>query len=168
MIENNTDNENEHILMTKKKRYEIHMELRKKQLPNLDLSLKLRSVDIHRIAQYLDNSIFDIEGCALWTGYVTNEKNKKKGTYVNFYFKNKKKVALHRLIYVNYKDNLTDNEYLKYSCNNKGMCCNINHMIKFEYISNDVENDKKMKEDIEKSVKKNRINNNFKNKIVIY
>lgn len=171
MIENNIDDENEHIVLSKKRHYEIHMELKKRQLPDLPLSIKLRTVDIHRISQYINNSIFDAEECALWSGYVTNEKNKKKGTYVNFYFKNKKKVALHRLIYVNYKDSLTDNEYLKYSCNNKGMCCNINHMIKFGYISNDTDKANDIIEKVDKPVKKitkNRLNEDFKDKIVIY
>ena len=27
-------------------------------------------------------------------------------------------------------DNLEDYEYIKYTCNNKGICCNINHMYK--------------------------------------
>lgn len=63
---------------------------------------------------------------------MTNKNNKKKGSYVNFYF-NKKKVALHRLLYLNYVDELDSQEYLKFTCNNPGKCCNINHLSKFKY-----------------------------------
>jgi hypothetical protein len=44
----------------------------------------------------------------------------------NFYF-NGKKVALHRLLYNNFLGDLDDSEYLKYNCENKGKCCNLNH-----------------------------------------
>jgi hypothetical protein len=48
---------------------------------------------------------------------------------VNFYF-NGKKCALHRLLYVNFRGKLNDNDYLYFNCNNKGKCCNINHFSK--------------------------------------
>ena len=58
--------------------------------------------------------------------------NMHKGTYINFYFKNKK-VALHRLLYSNYVSPLTIHEYLKFSCENKGVCCNVTHYKKYKY-----------------------------------
>ncbi len=93
---------------------------------------KLSTQDIQRITKNLNNSIFDIIDCSIWKGYITNINNKNRGTYINFYFK-KKKVALHRLLYNNYIMQLSNNEYIKYTCKNKGKCCNINHMKKFEY-----------------------------------
>ena len=58
--------------------------------------------------------------------------NSNKGTYVNFYFRNKK-VALHRLLYSNFVAPLDSSEYLKFNCDNKGICCNINHYEKYKY-----------------------------------
>lgn len=125
------------IKKKKIKQTERELELKKRQLKNIPISKKLRPNDLHRIAQHTENSIFDEEKCCIWTGYVTNLKNKKKGTYINFYFRDKKKVALHRLLYANFKGDIEDKDYIKYSCSSKGKCCNINHMIKFEYNIND-------------------------------
>lgn len=110
-------------------------ELLIKQLKNISPSKKLSYNDIIRISKFLNVSIFDKEKCSLWNGYVTNEKNKTKGTYINFYF-NKKKIALHRLLYINYIGDISNEEYIKYSCENKGKCCNINHMKKYTYNKN--------------------------------
>ena len=49
----------------------------------------------------------------------------------------KKKIALHRLLYINYIGYVSTNEYIKFSCPNKGKCCNINHMKKYLYCNND-------------------------------
>ena len=79
-----------------------------------------------RICKNLKKSIFNKDdNCALWNGYITNNKNGKQ--YINFYFK-KKKVALHRLLYMNYIGYVNSNEYLKLSCKNCGKCCSINHI----------------------------------------
>lgn len=127
------------IKISKKKQMERERELKSKQLQNVPSSKKLRPGDIHRIVQHTDTSIFDEDKCCLWTGYITNLKNKRKGTYINFYFRDKKKVALHRLLYANFKGDISSKDYIKYSCANKGKCCNINHMVKFEYNSNEKE-----------------------------
>ena len=106
-------------------------ELLSHQLKKVDGFKKLSFSDITRIAKYLDKSIFDTDECVLWKGYVTNCKNKSKGVYINFYFK-QKKYALHRLLYLNYIGSLYDDEYLKFTCPNKGMCCNLKHFKKFD------------------------------------
>jgi len=102
------------------------------QRPCIGNDKKLKKSDIKRISNYITESIFDDHNCTLWQGYVTNKNNKKKGSYVNFYF-NKKKVALHRLLYLNYVGDLDSHEYLKFTCNNQGNCCNIHHLSKFKY-----------------------------------
>ncbi len=51
---------------------------------------KLSTQDIQRITKNLNNSIFDINDCSIWKGYITNINNKNRGTYINFYFKKKK------------------------------------------------------------------------------
>ena len=110
-------------------------ELINKQLKNISVERKLHNRDLRRIIKYIDSSIFDEENCCMWNGYVTNETNLKRGTYVNFFFRNKK-VALHRLLYDNFVGHLGDEYYLKFSCDENstdGKCCNINHMIKYKY-----------------------------------
>lgn len=107
-------------------------ELLKKQITGIPLDKKLSYNDIKRISKFIKSSVFDKKKCSIWNGYITNENNNSKGTYINFYF-NKKKIALHRLLYINYIGVLSDNEYLKFSCENKGKCCNINHLKKYSY-----------------------------------
>jgi hypothetical protein len=107
-------------------------ELLKKQIVGIPTDKKLNYNDIKRISKFITSSVFEKKKCSLWNGYITNENNNSKGTYINFYF-NKKKIALHRLLYINYIGDLSDNEYLKFSCENKGKCCNIHHMKKYTY-----------------------------------
>lgn len=110
-----------------------------RQLQNIPVNRRLLCRDLLRIAKYIPNSIFDGDKCCIWTGYITNNCSQKKGTYINFFFR-RKKVALHRLLYENFVGNLGDNCYLKFTCSdeeNKGKCCNINHMVKFRYNETD-------------------------------
>ncbi len=152
----NTDNYDNNILL---------IELLKKQLKNIQNDKKLSYNDIKRISKFLVNSIFDENKCCIWNGYITNEKNQSKGTYINFYF-NKKKIALHRLLYINYIADINNDEYLKFTCENKGKCCNIYHMKKFNYNKNMIKsnlinssNDDDSKNNI------NNLNNNLNNNI---
>lgn len=131
----------------------IFKELAAKQIKNISSNKKLQVNDIKRIARKINTSIFDESKCALWNGYITNINNACKGTYVNFYFR-KKKVALHRLLYSNFVGDLNDDEYLKFNCENKGKCCNIYHMNKFKYNTNDI-NLKQDETSIDYSTKKN-------------
>jgi hypothetical protein len=110
------------------------------QLKNINPQKKLSYCDIQRISKFLKASIFG-NTCSLWTGYITNDKNINKGVYINFYY-NKKKIALHRLLYANYVGEISDKEYIKYNCVNKGKCCNIHHMSKFTYKKNNIVNSK--------------------------
>src|SRR5579875_96341 len=111
---------------------EIFKELIQRQLPNIPIQWKLGINDIKRICKYINTSIFDKKNCCIWNGYVTNFNNSVKGSYINFYFRNKK-VALHRLLYSNFVEPLGTDEYLKFNCPNKGRCCNINHYDKYKY-----------------------------------
>jgi hypothetical protein len=104
----------------------------KRQLESVPSDRKLQSKDIMRICKNIDISIFDKHSCSMWRGHVTNMNNLNKGRYVNFYFR-RKKVALHRLMYINFVGELKDDEYLKFNCDNKGICCNIHHLKKFKY-----------------------------------
>jgi hypothetical protein len=113
-------------------RNSIFKELITTQLRAVPARWRLNIGDIKRICKYIDTSIFSTDDCCLWNGYITNMNNTHKGTYVNFYFK-KKKVALHRLLYSNYVSPLGINDYLKFSCENKGICCNVTHYKKYKY-----------------------------------
>ena len=105
----------------------LFQELITNQRQDCNLNKKLSLQDIKRVSKNITKSIFDNNECSLWKGYVTNKSNEVKTSYINFYFRHRK-VALHRLLYENYVSNIPDNQYIKYSCKNKGICCNINHM----------------------------------------
>lgn len=110
---------------------------------------RLEKSDICRMCKYIDDDIFDSDECILWSGYLTSS-NKGKSQYVNFYLKGKK-LALHRILYINFIDELQDYQYVKYICRNAGKCCNINHFYKV-----DKENDKEEK--IESKIKIPKLN----------
>lgn len=110
-------------------------ELNSNQLRHIRPDRRLVYRDLCRVSKYISSSIFDDDNCCIWDGYVTNAKNTKKGTYINFFFRNKK-VALHRLLYENFVGPLGDDYYLKFSCDgqeNRGRCCNVKHMMKYKY-----------------------------------
>jgi hypothetical protein len=132
---------------------EILIELLGKQLKNVPIDKKFKYSDLKRLCKYIKSSIFDESNCSLWSGYVTNSNKNDKGLYINFYFKGKK-AALHRLIYLNFVDELTDNEYLKFTCPNKGKCCNIYHLKKFNYIPKSIKDLTQKTQNVEKNVDK--------------
>jgi hypothetical protein len=109
----------------------------KNQRSNIPFDKKMSYSDLKRISKYLNMSIFNNDECVLWSGYITTIKHDDTKSYINFYY-NGKKFALHRLLYINYINDLNDSEYIKFSCCNKGKCCNINHFYK---VKNDNEND---------------------------
>ncbi len=105
----------------------LFQELIKRQRKDCRECKRLSLHDFKRISKNLKTSIFDASNCSLWEGYITNKNQKLKSKYINFYFRHRK-VALHRLLYENYVSEIQDNQYIKYSCECKGICCNINHM----------------------------------------
>jgi hypothetical protein len=133
-INENIENDENHKIMDFKSN-DFLKELLINQLKNINPNKKLNYGDMKRISKFLTNSIFHETDCSLWNGYVTNEKNQTKGTYINFYF-NKKKIALHRLLFINYIGEISNKEYIRFTCENKGKCCNINHMKKYSYNRN--------------------------------
>jgi hypothetical protein len=117
---------------------DLFKELINKQIEDIPSHWKLGINDMRRICKYIKTSIFDPTECCIWNGYITNMNNSTKGTYVNFYFQNKK-VALHRLLYSNFVAPLDSNEYLKFNCEHKGICCNVNHYEKYKYTKTQAE-----------------------------
>ena len=94
----------------------------------------LSEKDLRRIYARTGGIMNDNNECIIWKGYITHNKI----DYINFYF-NGRKCALHRILYINFKGKLNDNDYLEYICpdkSNKGKCCNINHIVKKRNIKN--------------------------------
>lgn len=138
------------------------IELINKQRTDVDLSKKLDIKDLHRICKNLNGSIFSSDNnCCLWCGYVTNISNSNT-RYINFFFK-KKKYALHRLLYENFIGDINKSEYLRFTCDNKGVCCNLNHIKK---IGKDKTNNEP--EELEACKKDIVIEENSKNKKKLY
>jgi hypothetical protein len=127
----------------------ILLELIQNQLKIVPNDKKLLYNDLKRINKYINTSIFSQE-CSIWQGYITAIKHDERHSYINFFFR-KKKYALHRLLYINYIGDLSDSEYLKFNCVNKGKCCNINHFYKNKKTTNDqiIENTNTPKDTIE-------------------
>ena len=97
-----------------------YKKLLERQIEN---SMKLNEKELKRIIKYTNGDIFG-EDCVIWKGYITQNKS----CYVNFFYRGRK-VALHRILYLNFIGELEDNTYLKYICDNSGMCCNVNHIV---------------------------------------
>lgn len=131
---------------------DIYVELIEKQLHYVPENWKLSINDMKRVCKYIETSIFDKNECCVWGGYITNMHNSNKGTYVNFYFKNKK-MALHRLLYSNFVSPLHPTEYLKFNCENKGICCNVNHYEKYKYSKSSKVKSKPTQKDSKKDIK---------------
>jgi hypothetical protein len=140
-LQNDQNENNEWIEGYNKNINNILLLLIKNQRSNIPFDKKLSYTDLKRISKYLNASIFNNDECVLWSGYITTIKHDENKSYINFYY-NGKKFALHRLLYINYINDLNDSEYIKFNCCNKGKCCNINHFYK---VKND--NDISIKED---------------------
>ena len=113
--------------MGKISKNKILVELINNQLDDIENKKKLDVKSLQRISRNIEDSLFG-DKCVIWQGYIRYIESTNVH-YVNFFF-NGKKHALHRLLYLNFIGDVKSNEYLKYSCPNKGKCCNINHIYK--------------------------------------
>ncbi len=113
--------------MGKISKNKILVELINNQNDDIDNDKKLDVKSLQRISRNVETSLFGND-CVFWQGYITYIQSTDVH-YINFFF-NGKKHALHRLLYLNFIGDLKKNEYLKYKCDNKGKCCNINHILK--------------------------------------
>src|SRR5271168_4604257 len=109
---------------------ELFEELLSKQLKDVPSDRKLRYLDLKRICKFVSTSVFDKKTCSIWSTYVADNTNNNNisntnasNIHINFYY-NKKKMSLHRLLYINFIGNIDDTEYIKFTCVNKGKCCN--------------------------------------------
>jgi hypothetical protein len=135
----------------------IYGELIKNQLSGINLNKKLALLDLKRLSENLNKNIFGDE-CSLWDGAITNLNTNKKA-YISFFY-NSKKIALHRLLYINFVDELNDNEYIKFLCTNAGKCCCLKHFKKVGTKNKEKKNDTNIKSfDPPKLENTNNINN---------
>lgn len=111
---------------------QIIADMIRNQLCDVASDKRLTHMDFQRIVRYVNTNIFVPGVCSLWQGYVTDRKMKNKGSYINFYFR-KKKVALHRLLYLNFLGPLAEDEYVTFKCCNKGHCCSVYCLEKHRY-----------------------------------
>lgn len=147
------------------------VELINNQLDDMENKKRLDVKSLQRISRNIEDSLFG-DKCVIWQGYITYIESTNVH-YVNFFFHGKKH-ALHRLLYLNFIGDVKSNEYLKYSCPNKGKCCNINHIYKInskktlDLEKNTSENSEKCSDDNlkenKKSVKKSLDNKKSKKK----
>jgi len=129
---NNNNNNNNNNNTNQLSKNQILINMIQSQRKDLPYKIRLDMDDINRIVHNINTNPFSDSECCLWTGYITtNEEAKTK--YINFYFKHHK-IALHRLLYVNYIGDLENNSYLKFTCKNKGICCNIKHIEKSHHM----------------------------------
>ena len=87
ILDNKLNNKNNYLL-----------EMIRNQRKDIPFGMKLYLNDLKRIVEFIPCSIFT-EECCLWKGYITNINNNKKGTYINFYYKKKKKSFASFIIY---------------------------------------------------------------------
>ena len=105
---------------------ELLTELTIKQKKNINISVLLSYLDLKRISNNIDKTIFGKE-CVIWKGYIHSYKD---NYYINFFYKGTKKV-LSQLLYYNFIGKLSEKEYIRNTCVSGGKCCNINHYKKF-------------------------------------
>jgi hypothetical protein len=150
--------------MGKISKNKILVELINNQIDNIDNKKKLDIRSLQRISRNIDDSIFG-DKCVIWQGYITYIESTNVH-YVNFFFDGKKH-ALHRLLYLNFIGDVKANEYLKYSCANKGKCCNINHIYKInskktlDFEKNKIEDNNQNNENLIKKTLKDKKSDNI-------
>lgn len=93
----------------------------RKLIPMIGNYGKLSFDDIKRLDKYIDNDIFnkDNDECIIYKGEL-------KKNYATISFKSRK-VSVHRLLYHNYIDNITEHDQILFNCKNKSTCCNLMH-----------------------------------------
>lgn len=123
--------------MSSKKKLLAELCLKQRKHNNEKYQLEIN--DLTRFLKHIDRSIFNTDECVLWSGSLT-KCNNGKSHYVNYYL-NRRKLALHRILYINFVGDLDNKQYLKYSCQNPGCCCNIKHFVKVSDEEPELKND---------------------------
>jgi hypothetical protein len=80
---------------------------------------KMTFEDIKRVDRYIQCDIFNSRECCLYRG-----ETKKKYATMSF---QRKKVSVLRLLYHNYVGDIEKSDVHTHTCDNPGICCNLNH-----------------------------------------
>ena len=94
------------------------------KVPDIGLYGKLSFEDMKRLDKTITGDITNSRECCLYNGTTVGEK------YATFSF-NGKKTSLVRLIYHNLVNDVNPDKKLEWSCENKGLCCNLSHFDMF-------------------------------------
>ena len=129
-------------MISKKQRLFVTLiKKQRKNIPNIGNYGRLSFDDIKRIDRYITDNIFDENNkCCLYRGEL-------KKSYATISFRSRK-VSVHRILYHNYIGNILPNDYIIFTCKNKGVCCKLSHFMaskKKKYVSKTSNNSKKNK-----------------------
>ncbi len=97
---------------------------RKRKDDELNVRDNMDYKSILRFSKFVNSVPFG-EACCRFNGYCNSKS-------ITFYFRRKKR-TLHRLLYINFKGDIDNNEYIKYTCGGADKCCNIDHLAKCKY-----------------------------------
>lgn len=96
------------------------LENQKQFIPSYQNYGKMLFEDIQRIEKNIQKDIF-LDECTLYKGEIKNG-------FASISYKGKK-VSVQRLLYHNYIGMIKRNQFIRYSCENKGICCTLKHFI---------------------------------------
>ena len=89
-------------------------------IPDIGLYGRLSFDDLKRIDRTISGDITNSDNCCLYTGTIVRDK------YSTFSYKGKK-TSLIRLLYHNLVEDVDPTMKIEWSCENKGICCNLSH-----------------------------------------
>ena len=93
----------------------------RKNIPDIGLYGKLLFDDMKRIDLFISGDpIVDVKNCCLFTG-------RRKNDYCYFSYRGRK-TSIIRLMYHNFIEDINPLHRIKHTCENKGVCCNLNHI----------------------------------------
>ncbi len=96
------------------------LENQKDSIPPYQNYGKMSFEDIQRVERNIQKDIFANE-CCIYKGEIKNG-------FASISYKSKK-VSVQRLLYHNYIGTIRRNQIIQYSCENKGLCCCLEHLI---------------------------------------
>ena len=94
--------------------------LQRKDVPDVGLYGKLSFEDLKRIDRASLGDVTSSRNCCLYIGETVSN------TYCTFSYKGKK-TSIIRMLYHNFIGDIDPDAQIKYTCENKGRCCNLKH-----------------------------------------
>ena len=112
----------------------------RKEVPDIGLYGKLCFDDLKRVDRTISGDITYSSDCCMYNGTTIGDK------YATFSYRGKK-TSLIRLLYHNLVEDVNPDMRIEWSCENKGLCCNLSHfdMISKETPETEENSDDRMK-----------------------